>query len=59
MIHFLLQEDFIAFGAIFKAMVEREEIMVVRKVYSNNALPNIGAMFPRNEDHENVCYYNV
>jgi len=36
-------------------MVEREEIMVVRKVYSVNTLPNIGALFPQNEDNENVC----
>jgi len=36
-------------------MVEREEIMIVRKVYSVNTLPNIGALFPQNEDNENVC----
>lgn len=36
-------------------MVEREELMIVRKVYSNNSLPNIGAMFPQREDDEKVC----
>lgn len=36
-------------------MVEREEIMIVRKVYLMNSMPNIGAMFPQSEDNENVC----
>lgn len=36
-------------------MVEREEIMVVRKVYQANSLPTIGAMFPQIKDDENVC----
>lgn len=36
-------------------MVEREEIMIVRKVYQMNCMPNIGAMFPQSEDDENVC----
>lgn len=36
-------------------MVEREEIMIVRKVYLMNSMPNIGAMFPQSEDDENVC----
>lgn len=36
-------------------MVEREELMIVRKVYLNNCLPTIGAMFPQREDTENVC----
>lgn len=36
-------------------MVEREEIMIVRKVYMANSLPTIGAMFPQIEDDENVC----
>lgn len=37
-------------------MVEREEIMIVRKVYMANCMPNIGAMFPQTEDDENVVY---
>lgn len=40
-------------------MVEREEVMIVRKVYSANTLPNIGAMFPQNEDNENVCIHTM
>jgi len=36
-------------------MVEREELMIIRKVYSNNSLPTIGAIFPQREDAENVC----
>lgn len=36
-------------------MVEREEIMIVRKVYMANCLPNIGAMFPQCEEDEKVC----
>lgn len=36
-------------------MVEREEVMIVRKVYQLNSMPNIGAMFPQSEDNENVC----
>lgn len=35
-------------------MVEREEIMIVRKIYIANSLPSIGAMFPQSEDDENV-----
>ncbi|VVC41107.1 Ku70/Ku80, N-terminal alpha/beta,SPOC-like, C-terminal domain,Ku70/Ku80 C-terminal arm,von Willebrand [Cinara cedri] len=49
--------DFIAFNSIFKAMVEREEIMIVRKVYCANSMPNIGAMFPQTEDDENYFVY--
>jgi len=45
-------------------MVEREELMIVRKIYLNNCLPTIGAMFPQREDSENICcdvnlYYNL
>lgn len=36
-------------------MVDREEIMIVRKVYTMNCMPSIGAMFPQSEDNENVC----
>jgi len=36
-------------------MVEREELMIVRKVYLNNCLPTICAMFPQREDTEHVC----
>lgn len=36
-------------------MVEREELMIVRKVYLNNCLPTIGVMFPQREDTEDVC----
>lgn len=35
-------------------MVEREEIMIVRKIYVANSLPNIGAMFPQSEGDEKV-----
>ncbi|KAF0760985.1 X-ray repair cross-complementing protein 5-like isoform X3 [Aphis craccivora] len=48
------KEDIVAFKVIFNAMVEREELMIVRKVYSNNCLPTIGVMFPQKEDTENI-----
>jgi len=35
-------------------MVEREEVMIVRKVYTANCMPYIGAMFPESDDNENV-----
>jgi len=35
-------------------MVEREELMIIRKVYLNDCMPTIGAMFPQREDNENV-----
>lgn len=35
-------------------MVDREEIMIVRKVYMLNCMPNISAMFPQTEDDKNV-----
>uniref|UniRef100_A0A2S2PJQ8 X-ray repair cross-complementing protein 5 n=1 Tax=Schizaphis graminum TaxID=13262 RepID=A0A2S2PJQ8_SCHGA len=51
------KEDIIAFRVIFNAMVKREELMIIRKVYLNNCLPTIGAIFPQREDTENyfVC----
>ncbi|XP_025192317.1 X-ray repair cross-complementing protein 5-like isoform X2 [Melanaphis sacchari] len=51
------KEDVVAFKVIFNAMVEREELMIIKKIYSNNCLPNIGVMFPQREDTENyfVC----
>lgn len=36
-------------------MVQREEVMIVRKVYMMNCMPIIGAMFPQSEESENVC----
>ncbi|CAI6375950.1 unnamed protein product [Macrosiphum euphorbiae] len=51
------KDDIVEFSAIFKAMVEREELMIIRKVYLNDCMPTIGAMFPQREDDENyfVC----
>jgi len=45
-------------------MVEREEVMLVRKVDLFINLLNIGALFPQKEDNEKVCiskciYFNV
>lgn len=36
-------------------MVEMEVVMIVRKVYMMNCMPNIGVMFPQSDDGENVC----
>lgn len=36
-------------------MVEKEEVMLVRKVDLNINLSNIGALFPQKEDNEEVC----
>jgi len=47
------EEDYVAFSAIFKAMIDREKIMIVRKVYMSNCMPNISAMFPQTEDDKN------
>lgn len=35
-------------------MIQRKDVMIVRKVYMANTCPNIGAMFPQTEDNENV-----
>jgi hypothetical protein len=35
-------------------MIDREKIMIVRKVYMSNCMPNISAMFPQTEDDKNV-----
>lgn len=39
-------------------MVEREEVMIARKVYQINSMPSVGAMFPQSENDKNVCITN-
>jgi len=36
-------------------MVEREEVIIVRKIDLYIDLENIGLLFPQKEDKENVC----
>ncbi|XP_022177916.1 X-ray repair cross-complementing protein 5-like isoform X2 [Myzus persicae] len=51
------KQDVIAFNAIFHSMVEKEEVMLVRKVDLNINLSNIGALFPQKEDNEEFFVY--
>eukprot|EP00102_Acyrthosiphon_pisum_P010873 XP_008179364.1 PREDICTED: uncharacterized protein LOC100569899 [Acyrthosiphon pisum] len=49
--------DQTAFDAIFKSMVERREVMIVRKVDLYINLVNIGALFPRKMKKEKFFMY--
>ncbi|XP_050440510.1 X-ray repair cross-complementing protein 5-like [Adelges cooleyi] len=51
------QESTPAFEALFKAMSQKKEVMIVRKVYVANSVPSIGVLYPVIDDGKNMFVY--